>query len=146
MLKMHKKQTRIYRAIRWCVNAVYPDFKVEGLQNMPQEPVIVVGNHSQMTGPLAGELRFPGEHYLWCAAEMMHKETVADYAYQDFWPKKPKWLRPFYKLLSHMIVPVAVCIFTNARTIGVYRDARIMSTFKETLQCLEDGANVIIYP
>ncbi len=141
-----KKMTRTYKMIHWLVKAVYPKFEVIGEENLPSVASIIVGNHSQMNGPLAGEFYFPGEHYIWCAGEMMDRKAVAAYAFQDFWSQKPKWTRPFYKLLSHMIVPLSVCIFNNAHTIAVYRDIRIMSTFKETINQLKEGANVIIFP
>ena len=141
-----KKPTRTYRFIRWIVNAVYPKYAVIGSENLPPEPCIIVGNHSQIHGPLVAELRFIGKHYVWCASQMMNRKEIPAYAFQDFWSMKPKWTHPFFKLLSHLIVLPASCIFNNANTIAVYRDIRIMSTFKETMQVLNDGANVIIYP
>ncbi len=141
-----KKTTRTYRVIYRAVKLFYPKFEVVGADNLPGEASIIVGNHSQMNGPLAGEFYFPGDHYLWCAGEMMHRETVAEYAFRDFWPQKKKWTHPFYKLLSKMIVPLSLCLFNNAHTIAVYRDARIISTFKETIKKLEENANVIIFP
>lgn len=136
----------VYRCIRWCVRAVYPQIKVEGLENLPQEPVVLVGNHSQMNGPIAAELYAPGEHYTWCAGEMMHLKEVPKYAYQDFWSDKPGYIRWFYKGLSYVIAPLSVCVFNNANTIGVYHDGRILSTYKNTVKRLEEGANVVIFP
>ncbi len=141
-----KKTTRTYRVIYWLVKKIYPKFEVAGTENLPAEPSIIVGNHTQTNGPLAGEFYFPGDHYIWCAGEMMHRETVAEYAFRDFWSHKKKWTHPFYKLLSKLIVPLALCLFNNAHTIGVYHDIRIMSTFKETVHTLSEGAHVIIYP
>ena len=88
----------------------------------------------------------PENCYTWCAGEMMHLKEVPAYAFSDFWSQKPKCLQPFYRFLSYLIAPLAACIFTNARTIAVYRDMRIMSTFKETLKTLENGRNVLIFP
>ena len=45
---------------------------------------------------------------------MMHRDEVAAYAYRDFWSGKPRAVRWFYKLLSHLIVPLSVCVFNNA--------------------------------
>ena len=113
---------------------------------LPQEPVIIVGNHSQMYGPVACEWYLPRGRYTWCAGEMMHAEEVAAYAYRDFWSQKPRWTHPFYRLLSYIITPLSVCIFNNADTIGVYRDARIISTFKNTVKRLCEGASVVVFP
>ena len=144
---MSKKKGSVwFRIIRWCVKACYPRIRVEGTEHLPDEPVIIVGNHCQMNGPIVGELYVPGEPYIWCAGEMMHLKTVPAYAYRDFWSNKPRWTRPGYKLLSYLIAPLAVCLFQNARTIGVYHDARILSTFKNTVKALQAGRSVVIFP
>lgn len=146
---MHEKKGisyRCYRIIRWFVKLFYPKIQVEGEENLPRESCIVVGNHSQMHGPIACQLYFPGEAVIWCAGQMMTCKEVPAYAYQDFWSQKPKWLRPFYKLLSYVIAPFSACVFQNADTIGVYHDTRILSTFKKTVSCLQNGSRVIIFP
>jgi len=144
---MQEKQTTwLYRLIKAIVRFFYPKMEVVGLENLPDEPVIAVGNHAQMNGPIAGELYYPGWHYTWCAGEMMHLKEVPAYAYRDFWSRKPKYIRWFYKLLSYLIAPLSVCVFNNANTIAVYHDARVISTFRETVAKLQDGASVIIFP
>jgi len=136
----------VYRVIRWLVWAFYPKTEVVGMENLPQEPVLVVGNHAKMNGPIACELYFPGKRKIWCAGEMMHLKEVPDYAYQDFWAQKRKGVRWFYRLLSYIIAPLSACVFNNANTIGVYHDGRGILTFKNTAQHLMQGGNVIIFP
>lgn len=141
-----KKTSRLYRVIRWLVWLFTPKFKAVGAENLPEGPCVIVGNHSQMYGPIAAELYTPGDHYVWCAGEMMHREEVADYAYQDFWSDKPGWSRWFYKLLSHLIAPLAELIFTNAHTVAVYHDARLITTFRESVTRLISGSRIVIFP
>lgn len=141
-----KKISPIYKVIKWLVWLFYPRIEVVGAENLPGEEAIIVGNHTQMNGPIACELYFPGKHYTWCAGQMMQLKEVPGYAYQDFWSRKPKGTRWFYKLLSYLIAPLSVCVFNNADTIGVYHDTRILSTFKATIRRLQEGAGVIIFP
>ncbi|MDO5153720.1 MAG: hypothetical protein Q4D50_10245 [Eubacteriales bacterium] len=141
-----KKISPVYRVIKWLVWLFYPKIEVVGEENLPQEEAVIVGNHTQMNGPIACELYCPGKHYTWCAGQMMHLKEVPAYAYQDFWSRKPKGVRWFYKLLSYLIAPLSVCIFNNADTIGVYHDTRILSTFKTTVARLQEGARVVIFP
>lgn len=135
-----------YRVIRFFVWLFYPKMRLYGLQQLPDEPCIIVANHCQMNGPIASELYFPGKRSIWCAGQMMQPKEVAEYAFSDFWSQKPRWTHPFYKLLSHLIVPLSVCVFRNAHTIAVYRDSRVVGTFKNTVRRLESGDNVIIFP
>jgi len=136
----------LYQFIRWLVKLFSPKMEVIGAENLPQEPCLIVANHSQMYGPIACELYFPEDRYTWCAGQMMHMKEVPAYAYQDFWSGKPKWQRPFWKLLSYLIAPLCVCVFNNAKTIGVYRDSRIISTFKNTVKALQAGKHVVVFP
>ena len=140
------KKPFLYRLVWGAVDMVYPEIELVGLENLPDSPSVLVGNHAQAHGPIISEERFPFPHYTWCAAEMLHREDLADYAYRDFWSKKPAWSLWFYRLLSHLIAPLSEHIFTNADTIGVYKDGRALSTFKNTVKRLEEGANVIIFP
>jgi len=141
-----KPTTRIYRVLRWLVWLFSPKYRLEGTENLPDGPCVLAGNHSHMYGPIAGELYIPGRHYVWCAGEMMHREEVPAYAYQDFWSGKPKALRPFYKLLSHLITPLAVCLFNNAHTVAVYHDTRLITTFRESIALLKEGNSMVIFP
>ena len=135
-----------FRAVRWIVKAVYPKIKIEGLENLPEGACLLVGNHSQMNGPIIGELYIPGPHATWCAGEMMALKEVPAYAYKDFWSLKPGYIRWFYKILSYIIAPISVCVFNNADTIAVYHDSRLISTFRETVQALSEGHKVTIFP
>ena len=90
----------LYRIIKGLVWFFYPKLKVVGSENLPDDAAIIVGNHTQMNGPIAAELYCPGKHYTWCAGQMMELKEVPDYAFQDFWSQKPKWTHPWYKLLS----------------------------------------------
>ena len=144
---METKKTSVpYRIIKGLVWLFYPKLEVVGVENLPEEPAIIVGNHTQMNGPIAAELYCPGKHYTWCAGQMMHLKDVPEYAFQDFWSQKPKWTQPWYKLLSYIIAPLSVCIFNNAHTIGVYHDTRLIGTFKNTIKRLQEGNHVVIFP
>lgn len=136
----------VYRLIRGMVHLCYPRIKVYGEENLPEGAAVLVGNHSQMHGPIAAELYTPGDHYTWCAGEMMDRKAIPEYALADFWPYKPRWSRWFYRLLSYLIVPVCVAVFPNANTIPVYHDSRVIATFKQTVKHLQEGARVVIFP
>ena len=141
-----EKGSILYRIIRFLVWLFTPRFRVEGAERLPDEPVILVGNHSQMYGPIVAELYMPRPRYTWCIGEMMDRREVPAYAFRDFWSYKPKRTHWFYKILSHLIAPLSQLIFTNARTIPVYHDARLVTTFRTTMQRLDEGSDVVIFP
>lgn len=136
----------VFKIIRKLVEIFYIKIELIGNENLKDEPLIIVGNHCQIHGPIACELYLPENCYTWCAGEMMKLKEVPPYAYKDFWSQKPKLTRPFYRLLSYLIAPLSVLIFNNARAIPVYRDMRILSTFKSTVKKLSEGKSVVIFP
>ena len=141
-----KKTSLMYKILYFFVNLFFPRMKIFGLENLPEGACILVGNHSQMTGPLLSELRLNIPHETWCAGQMMTWSEVADYAFTDFWSFKPRWTHPFFRLLSHLIKPIAVCLFNNAHTIPVYHDVRLRQTYRQSVEALADGESLVIFP
>ena len=141
-----KSVTWTYKIIAWFVWLFSPKMKTVGTEQLPEEPFLIVGNHCQMYGPIACEFHLPFHRYTWCAGQMMKLKEVPGYAFQDFWSFKPKYIQWFFKIASYLIAPLSVCLFNNANTIPVYRDSRIVSTFKETIRVLQSGTSVVIFP
>ena len=141
-----RKEAPFYKMLKGAVKFFYPKLEVFGSENLPEEPCIIVANHAQMNGPIAAELFCPGDHYIWCAGEMMHLSDVPEYAFRDFWSQKPKWTHPGYKLLSYIIAPLSAYIFTRGPSIGVYHDTRLIGTFKNTVKRLQEGNCIVIFP
>lgn len=134
------------RFIRKAVDLVYPEMEVVGLENLPEDASILVGNHAQAHGPIITEERLHFDHYTWCIAQMMKREEVAEYAYRDFWSKKPKSVRWLYWLASRAIPGPASYILSHGRTIPVYRDSRCIETFRKSMEKLENGCHIVIFP
>jgi len=140
------KKAFLFRVLKAVVRAVFPRYTLRGTEHLPDGPYILVGNHAQVHGPVLSQLYLPGENYTWCAGEMFHLKEVPAYARSDFWSGKPRWQQPFFRLASYLIAPLSVFVFGNADVIPVYHDVRILTTMKETVKRLEQGAHVVIFP
>lgn len=146
-MSMKKLSWYVYRAVCAVVRRLIPMPEISGLENLPQgRPCIIVGNHAQAYGPVYAELYLPFARSVWCRAEMMNMRELPDYAYQDFWSKKPRWCRWFYRLLAYVATPVCVCVMKNAHCVPVYRDGRILTTLRESLKRMNAGENIVIFP
>lgn len=135
----------VFKIIRGIVDLFYPDTEFIDFEER-DEAVVYVGNHSQMHGPIICELYMPDDCYTWCAGQMMNLRDVPAYAFDDFWSEKPILLKPFFKALSYVIAPLCVAIFNNARTVAVYHDTRILTTFRDTVNKLHEGKSIVIFP
>lgn len=136
----------LFKFVRFLVRVFYGKAEVCEKENIPLKNTVIVANHTQIHGPIISELFMPENCYIWCAGQMMNICEVPEYAFKDFWSQKPKWTHPLFKAISYIIAPLASFIFNNARTIAVYRDNRIIHTFKQTVRMLTEGKNIIIFP
>ena len=141
-----KKTSFMYKILYFFINLFFPRMKIYGMENLPAEACILVGNHSQMNGPLMSELRLDIPHETWCAGPLMVWKEAADYAFTDFWSFKPRWTHPFFRLLSWLVTPIAVCLFNNAHTIPVYHDVRLRQTYRQSVDAMADGESLVIFP
>ncbi len=141
-----KKKPLMYRFIRAFVGMIFRRPEFLGKDNLPEEPCLIIANHAQANGPVLNELYYPRKKYIWCIGQMMKMKEVPAYSYKDFWSNKPKWIKWFYKILSYLIAPLSSYVFNRADAIAVYKDTRIVSTYRETMTRLEEGADVIIFP
>lgn len=145
-MKEKNRKSLLFIIIKSMVRVFYPKIEIVGEENLPDEPVVIVGNHTQMNGPIACELYLPDNCYTWCAGQMMNLKEVPAYAFTDFWSQKPKSVRWLFKIASYIIAPLSVIVFNNARTIAVHRDNRVINTFRNSMQKLKDGNSLVIFP
>lgn len=141
-----KKKPLLFKFIRFWISVFYRKRKFEGVENIPNEPCIIIGNHAQMHGPIATELFFPTKKYIWCIGQMMNLKETPAYAYNDFWSKKPKATRWFYKTVAYLLSPLLYYLMSRSDTLAVYHDSRVMVTFKNTVTKLKEGNNIVLFP
>ena len=140
------KRPLVYSFVEWFIWKVSPKYTLHGTEKLPEEACVIVGNHCQMYGPIAAEFYMPRDHYIWCVGEMMNRKEVPAYAFQDFWSMKPRWTHWFFRILSHVIAPLADLVFNHAHTIPVYHDMRVIQTIRKSIGRLDEGADVVIFP
>ena len=145
-IQENKKRSFLYVFLRFFVKIFYRKRKFIGLENVSEEPVIFIGNHAQIHGPLTAEAYFPLKKKTWCIGNVLTTKEFINHAKTDFWGKKPKWNKWFFMGLAYIIAPLGASIFRSSDVIGVYKDARLRKTFKDTINELNKGNNIIIFP
>ena len=141
-----KRRSFWYKLLRFFVNIFYKKRTFEGLDNIKDDPVIIVSNHARTNGPLVAELQFPLKRLTWCTGNVLTKKEFIEHAKTDFWGKKPKYIKWLFNIFAHIIAPIGSSVFNSADIIGVYKDARLRNTFKQTVNALIEGYNIIIFP
>jgi 1-acyl-sn-glycerol-3-phosphate acyltransferase len=108
-------------------------------------PSIYIANHATVATPTAIHLYFPGKKRPWVIGAMCSMKTIPEYASKEFWTNlKPAWW--YRKILPVVLSPIGYIIMRGAEAIPVYRDNRMIVTIKKTVQSLEEGVNVYIFP
>lgn len=110
------------------------------------EPAVFLCNHSGAIGPALMTLYFKRPHKTWVISYAMDKKVGPNYFFHDGFfgrSKKCKW---FYRLVSKMLMPLLRRLLTGGDPIIVYHDRRIMETFKESVEALEEGKDLVIFP
>lgn len=143
---MNKKKSLFYRFVLKILKVFYKKRNFIGMENIPNGPSLLIGNHAQIHGPLSSQVYYNGYKYIWCIGQMTKLKEVPAYAYHDFWMYKPKYIRWFYKILSYIIAPICSYALSRSDVIPVYKDGRMRNTINTTIDKLNDGAHVIIFP
>lgn len=143
--KCKQRKPLFYRFLKSVVKIFYRKREFIGLENIPKEGSVLVANHCQIHSPATFELYFPLKKRIWCESEMFYTTEVPDYAIDAFWSDKPKKSRWFYRILSYLIALPAGYVFVRADTLPVYRDNRILATFRQSAEYLNEGYHNVIF-
>ena len=115
----------------------------------PDNPVVFLGNHAEIYGPIASALCFPVPVRFWVISKMMFKKKdVRAYLYENTFSKKtylPIFVR---KLLAWYLGWLSVNVMNALRAIAVYRDSpmKLRQTLRESVEALEQGENLMVFP
>ena len=126
-----------------------PVKKAEFAEPIGDEPVIFLANHMGAVGPMYMAATFPLRNNvaIWCNEGMMDEKLTVDYVRHDWWWKPESKLAPLYSAtipyIARAIVPK---VLRSAPTIPVYRDARVMTTMRQSLKALREGKHIVIFP
>jgi len=141
-----KKKPLLFRMAWKIAKSCMKGYTTLNTENVPGVPSVVVSNHCQLYGPLVVQYYIERPTTAWCTYEVTELKEVPEYAYTDFWAHKPKCTRWFYRILSYIVAPISAFIFHNADIVPVYKDMRILKTFKQSIEKLEEGRNLHIFP
>ncbi len=115
----------------------------------PENPLVFLGNHAEIYGPIASALCFPVPVRFWVISKMMfNKREVRAYLYENTFSKKtflPVFVR---KLLAWYLGWLSVNVMNALRAVPVYRDSpmKLRQTLRESVDALDDGENLMIFP
>lgn len=109
------------------------------------EPVVFVCNHAQAFGPMSIILNFDQKVRPWIAADVMFKETAADFVFVQFFAGNIKKHKRWNMFKSKFVAKILVNLFSNVGGIPVYFDRRLVKTMSQSADILANGENIVIF-
>lgn len=111
------------------------------------EPTIILSNHVGTAAPLAWELYGNFPFRFWGASEM-NSGLISLYKYQTrvFYHEKKHWNLHLARLFCLIASPLTYMFYKGINLISTYRDIRFKHTITESIQALDEGKSVIIFP
>ena len=141
--------------VTWIVMGMLRPFNRHKMVNLdrvkqdPENPIVFLGNHAEIYGPIASALCFPVPVRFWVISKMMFKaKDVRAYLYENTFSKKtflPVFVRKF---LAWILGWLSVNVMSSLKAIAVYRDSpmKLRQTLRESVEALENGDNLMIFP
>lgn len=143
------KLKRSYRMLRGMVRLLSRRMRTEWAVPFTDEPSVFICNHAGALGPIEMCARFPLADQLrpWMNAQVLSARETPAYVRQDYWWLPESKLAPLFNAtLPYIAAAVLPPILRTAPTVPVYHDARVIRTFRQSLQKLQEGNHLVIFP
>lgn len=108
---------------------------------------IFVANHSAAGGPFTYELFFPFRFVPWGAHEMCgnYRERW-HYLYDVFYRRKLGWGKARAFVVATLFAVVSRMVYRGAELIPTYQDPRLRRTIRRSMDVLDGGRSILIFP
>ncbi len=111
------------------------------------EKGIFISNHSAASGPMTLSLFFPSFFIPWGAHEMTLPYTQRwKYLYYIFYQRKLKYKKEVSFVLATLFAMISKMLYNGMQLIPTYTDYRYKGTVQMTLNHLDAGNPVLIFP
>lgn len=111
------------------------------------EKGIFISNHSAASGPMTLSLYFPSFFVPWGAHEMTLRYPERwKYLYHTFYQRKLNYKREVSFILATLFAIISKTLYNGMQLIPTYTDYRFKGTIQETLNHLDAGNPVLIFP
>lgn len=137
------------KVMTWFVRPFFPCKCIgkEKLKNIGR-PIIFVGNHYEIYGPVVSVLRMPVSFRPWVIWQMMDSDEIEEHikaGVEVSCKFLPKFIR---KKIPKIVKKFMLYIFECIGSIPVYRDnlRQVIKTINDTVKAMEEGDNVMLFP
>ena len=108
---------------------------------------LVLSNHEGTDSPMSLEIWHKAPTRMWGAHEM-NSGLIKMYKYQTrvYYHEKKHWNLHLARLFCLIASPLTNLFYKGLNLISTYKDQRFIKTIKESLEAIQKGETVVIYP
>lgn len=145
--KLPKKRQPVWAVFRQIFK---PFFGLKGIEYLGEEfpqKCIIVANHNNKKGPMMYELRLPIKHATWGAYQMLGSYKMRfKYLRDVLYMQKNRFSKGKATRKAWFEAIFSLRIYRGMKMLPSYPDARFRKTLQYSMQCLDAGFAVSLFP
>lgn len=108
---------------------------------------IIISNHVGAFGPLKTELYLDVPFRFWGTYEMNSNfKSVYRYLSYDYFHIRQHWNLFLSRLFCIIAAPLVKWFYSGLRLISTYPDSRFKTTIKKSMEVIENGESIVLFP
>lgn len=147
-VQVHKKKRKWwFRVLLTLMKGRYKEPKFVYLGEEISTGGIILSNHEGTDAPISLEMYVDRPLRMWGAHEM-NSGLVKMYKYQTrvYYHEKKHWNLHLARLFCLLASPLTNLFYSGFDLISTYRDGRFLKTLRESIEALQQGDNIVIFP
>lgn len=142
-----KKRQPVFKAFKWLVSPFFHVKNIEYLGGELPEKCIIIANHNNKKGPMVYERSLPIRHATWGAYQMLGSYKMRFRYLREVLYIQKNGIKKGKATFKAMIEAIfSRIIYKGMKILPSYPDARFRKTLHYSMQCLEAGIAVSMYP
>ena len=145
--KLPGKRQPIWRIFKFILRPFYRVKNVEFLGEKFPQKCIIVSNHQNKRGPMVYEHSLPVRHATWGAYQMLGSYKMRFHYLRDVLYIQKNGLKKGKATFKAMIEALfSLWTYRGMKILPSFPDARFRSTLRYSMECLDNGLAVSMYP
>lgn len=144
---MKTKKSWWFRAYKTVLKLFYKKPQFIYLGEKPTQSSIILSNHEATQGPLSLEIYAEFPFRMW-GTHLVNSGFINLYKYlsKTYYHQKKNWNLFLARIFCLIATPLTFLFYKGLKIISTYEDVRFKSTLTESIETLDTGNNIVIFP
>ena len=145
--KKKEKRKLYFRILKRLMKSRYKEPTFVYLGEEIENGALILSNHEGTDAPMSVEIYLDKPVRMWGAGEM-NSGLISLYKYQTrvYYHEKKHWNIHLARLFCLIASPLTHLFYSGLNLISTWHDARFVKTVRESIDALNSGDNIIVYP